>query len=1061
MPAVFAALLSLCALAAKPIPTTEPDYRIDSWDTEDGLPENSATAMIQDRAGHLWLGTLGGLVRSQGSKLERFDRSNWPQLPSERIVNLYLDAAGRMWASTTKGLVICDQSGWHVPDGWAGDLVRTFSERANGDLLITTADGLLLEWKDGWLRRLPLPPGHAEHGYFGHADEDGTWCVVGSDFIGHWDGHQWAAAPELGAGATGCCAASKGGMWLFALDERTLLRIQHGREAARLKLPERPGGFWGMSEDREGNVWICTMDRGVCCVSSSGEFRRWDTSNGLAADSTRFVFQDAEQNIWVGTSGGGVNRLKRKRFQTIGVSEGLPERSVHSVYASADGSLLFGTFGGGLVRLRDGKLESIPLPGWKGEKVYIQSVLADRSGRLWVGTFGQGLWLRESGTSRHIAPDQTGGRYVAMLFEDSRGRVWMDGGDGTVVYESGGFRSVQTHAQTRGDPFRFTQDAAGAVWAANRTGVFCYKDGALVELTNAGSKIRGTNVIYGDSRGALWIASEEAGLLCHRAGTITHVDPACGIPAAEVHAIIEDRLGALWMTSSRGLYRVSRDDLLAYSQDKRGPIAVTLFNRDDGLVGVEFSSDTQPLCTRDRDGRLWFATPHGAVVTDPATLRLNSRPPPIEIEAMTYRSGPRTASEIVVAPGESTADQIRLAGPFLRPPQLPAGSRWIEIHYAALSFAAPSKVRFQVKLEPVISDWQDVGNQRMAYYHEPPPGDYTFRVRAANNDGIWNTEGATLAFTVEPYYWQTAWFRAIIGCAVAVLAGAAGWALLRLRHRREMRLQRRRNELAHLSRVAMLGELSGSLTHELNQPLTAILANAQAAQRLLQRGPVERVELAEILSDIVDDDQRASEIIRRLRLLLKKGEITREPLDMNQVITDVLRLLRANLSSHDVSVRTDFEPHLPPVSGDRVQLQQVLLNLLMNAAESAGTSTNGDRSITVRTRRLNGTSVETSVIDHGGGIAADRIDRIFEPFFTTKPWGLGLGLSLCRTIVSAHGGRLSAANNPDGGAAFHVTLTAAGGGNEGDLPRPSSAKVVPGGHPEVDRGPAALPAVHP
>jgi signal transduction histidine kinase/ligand-binding sensor domain-containing protein len=1024
MPGIFVALLSLCALAAKPIATTEPGYRIDSWDTEDGLPENSATAMVQDRAGYLWLGTFGGLVRSEGSKLERFDSSNLPQLPSEAIVNLHLDAAGRMWISTANGLVIRDQSGWHKPEGWAGNFVRTFSERPNGDLLLTTFNGLVLEWTGGRLRQLPLPPGGAKDGYFGYADENGAWWVVRYDFIGHWDGRQWVRAQEFGRDAFACCAARDGGMWLFNWTGLTLHKYRHGREVTRIKLPENPGEFWDMSEDREGNVWICTQDRGVCLVSSSGELRRWDTSNGLAADSTRFVFQDAEQNIWVGTNGGGLNRLKRKRFQTIGTAQGLPERAVHSVFPTADGSLLIGTYGGGLVRMRDGALEPVSLPGWHGDRVNIQSVLADRAGRLWVGTFQQGLWLWESGKFRHIAPNQTGGDNVTMLFEDSRGRVWMDGSFGINVYEAGEFRPIATHRNTLGEAFRFTEDAAGTIWAANRSGVFRYdSSGAMIDLIDGGNRIRGVISIYGDAEGAVWIASDEAGLLCYREGKSTRIDAASGIPASDIHAMIEDRFGYLWMTSSRGLYRVKRDELLAYAEHKRCPLTVSLFNRDDGLVGVEFYSETQPQCARDRDGRLWFASPQGLVTVDPANVRLNSRPPPVEISAMTYRRANRSTEDTVVAPGNAAADQVRLVGPFTRPPLLPPGSRWIEIHFTALSFAAPSKVRYQVKLEPRL-DWQDVGNQRMTIYRELQPGNYVIHVRAANNDGVWNEAGTTLAFTVMPFYWQTAWFKSGMAFSVVGLVGATGWGFLRLRHRREMRLLRQRNEMAHLSRVAMLGELSGSMAHELNQPLAAILGNAQAARRMLERGPVEQSELCEILTDIIDQDKRAGEIITRLRLLLKKGEVNRQMLDMNELVGDVLRLLAANLSSQNVTVRTDLETGLPPVNGDRVQLQQVLLNLLMNAAESVAGGPDGERSITVRTRRFNGESVRTSVIDRGGGIAADRLESVFEPYFTTKSRGLGLGLAVCRTIVTAHGGTLTAANNPDRGAAFHVTLFA-------------------------------------
>lgn len=246
----------------------------------------------------------------------------------------------------------------------------------------------------------------------------------------------------------------------------------------------------------------------------------------------------------------------------------------------------------------------------------------------------------------------------------------------------------------------------------------------------------------------------------------------------------------------------------------------------------------------------------------------------------------------------------------------------------------------------------------------------------------------------------------------------------------EQELQEKRTELTHLSRAAILGELSGSLAHELNQPLTAILSNAQAARRFLARPDVDRTELTEILRDIVAADLHAGEVIRSLRLLLKKGEAQRQPLDLNEVVLDVLKLMRSELLNHHVTVETELAADLPTVHGDRVQLQQVLLNLVMNAADAMTGCEWSNRLLRVSTERSAGDSVQVTVRDHGRGIPADARERIFEPFFTTKPNGLGLGLVVCRSILLTHEGTLAAENHPDGGAVFHFTLPAARGKNQ-------------------------------
>jgi PAS domain S-box-containing protein len=238
----------------------------------------------------------------------------------------------------------------------------------------------------------------------------------------------------------------------------------------------------------------------------------------------------------------------------------------------------------------------------------------------------------------------------------------------------------------------------------------------------------------------------------------------------------------------------------------------------------------------------------------------------------------------------------------------------------------------------------------------------------------------------------------------------------------ELEAQQHRNEVAHLSRVAMLGELSGSLAHELNQPLTAILSNAQAAQRFLARPEIDRAELEAILRDIVEADEHAGEVIRSLRVLLKKGKVQRVPLQANEVVSEVLKLMRSDLLNHHVAVETDLADDLPTVRGDRVQLQQVLLNLVMNASDAMAGSEGLGRRLQVSTGRSAGDGVRVSVRDHGRGIPAEALERVFEPFFTTKPHGLGLGLAVCRSILVAHGGALSVENHPAGGAVFHFTL---------------------------------------
>jgi C4-dicarboxylate-specific signal transduction histidine kinase len=228
--------------------------------------------------------------------------------------------------------------------------------------------------------------------------------------------------------------------------------------------------------------------------------------------------------------------------------------------------------------------------------------------------------------------------------------------------------------------------------------------------------------------------------------------------------------------------------------------------------------------------------------------------------------------------------------------------------------------------------------------------------------------------------------------------------------------------LAHLARVGMVGELSGALAHELNQPLTAILSNAQAAKRMIENNPVDLTELRNVISDIIDDDARAGDVIRHLRALLKKDESRTEVIDINSVVARTLELTRSALTAQRVVIVTRFSGTPLLVKGDSVQLQQLLLNLVLNAAEAMAGVSRDSGALIVTTNSVNNELLQISVSDTGSGVPDAIKARLFDPFFSTKQSGLGLGLSICRAIAEKHGGQIHATNNPGHGATFHVSL---------------------------------------
>jgi PAS domain S-box-containing protein len=259
----------------------------------------------------------------------------------------------------------------------------------------------------------------------------------------------------------------------------------------------------------------------------------------------------------------------------------------------------------------------------------------------------------------------------------------------------------------------------------------------------------------------------------------------------------------------------------------------------------------------------------------------------------------------------------------------------------------------------------------------------------------------------------------------------------------ELELQEQRAELAHVARISTMGELAASLAHELNQPLTAILSNAQAALRFLRNKPVQMEEVREILQDIVQDNSRAGEVIRRMRALVKKEALEVISLDLASLLRDVGTLLHSDAILNNVQIKFEIDETLPPARGDKVQLQQVVLNLMLNAFDAMKECPVDEREVTLYLAGKDIGLLRVSVSDRGSGLSSDKLDKIFQPFYTTKREGLGMGLSICRSIMETHGGRLWAENNPDRGATFHFTVpVAAAAENESCSTEPTNVVAL-------------------
>jgi len=575
-------------------------------------------------------------------------------------------------------------------------------------------------------------------------------------------------------------------------------------------------------------------------------------------------------------------------------------------------------------------------------------------------------------------------------------------------------------------------DPHGGVWLGFESGSLArYRDGKIEFFSlNRGPHDGPVNGLLVNSDGAV-LAATTSGLFGWQNGKVQSLTVRNGLPCDVIYAVIFDKKSTLWLYAACGLIAISNAELQRWWKSPDTIVKSRLLDVFDGAQPM--STPDRPNVSLSPDGRLWFANENVVQMIDPDHLDGNPIPPPVHVEEM-------IADHKSYAPSDDIL--------------LPALTRNLEVDYTALSFVAPQKVRFRYKLEGHDSEWQNPGTRRQAFYSDLRPGNYRFRVIASNNDSVWNEEGATLAFSVATAWYQTWWFRgvslavfsALLWCAYRLrvrsieqrsqqlsLINAKLEAQIADRKRAEEALRQAQSDLAHANRVSSMGELTATLAHEVSQPIAATVMDAETCLRWLSRDQPDLEEARAAASSAAKAGKHASEVVNRVRLLFKKSSLQQELVAPNEVIREMLLLLHSEATRFDVLVRMELAADLPQVMGDRVQLQQVLMNLVMNSID-AMKDIDGSRELAIQSQRGEDGQVLISVSDTGVGLPPRESDKIFNAFFTTKIHGTGMGLRICRSIVESHGGRLWATDNSPRGAVFKFTVPIAPKGFPDETP---------------------------
>jgi signal transduction histidine kinase/ligand-binding sensor domain-containing protein len=805
---------------------THTEWSVRTWQTDDGLPNNSVTSVAQTSDGYLWVATFGHFARFDGVRFEEFTSKNIaPNLSAgARVGTLLEDSKSNLWLATVRGPVVRLNHG--VAQIFTNDAKlpiyspQAMVEDGEGGIWITYHGDAVCRIKDGVVTRFTPQDGLPERYDCTLArDNQGRIWFAKNGQAGLFRHGRFETLISTVGRDVRLARARAGGIWLCS--GRELFKVDDSGTLQSMGTfkSNTPGTDpTALLEDKNGAVWIGTATSGLFRYSN-GEFENVPTSHPFITG----LLEDHEGNLWVGTGGGGLDRIHPRAFALESEKTGSPAGTAQSICEDAAGAIWVVYQNGLLACQTNGNWRVISdQTNWPGIRATCVTTGPDDA--VWVGTKNHALIrLRPGQFTAWRGTDGFIGHVVCGLLAEDNGDLWVVEEDPNVVQRlrAGNWKTFALPPAS-GVPRALCQDAEKNLWIGTSKGYLLRIQNEVIsdETTNVSGMASPIRSLATSPDGSLWIGYAGWGLGRFKDNHFTRISTGQGLFNDFISQIIFDGRGWLWFGSDRGIFKARLRELNDYAEDRAARVLSIDYGEANGLPSLQASFGVSPNVLLDRHDRLWFPTLTALAVVSLDNLLENLRPPPVVLKQVVVDDQLIGAygGILPVAPAADLSDpQTRL--------RLPPGHRHLQFDFTALSFNAPGNAHFQYRLDGFDDGWIDAGTQRSVSYSRLPAGNYQFQVRAENSDGAWSAVRA-VRLSVLPFFWQTWWFR---------LAALALFTLLIIAVVRFVLSRRFQAELRALEKQAALDKERSRIAKDIHDDLGGSLTQIKLLFELTQR----------------------------------------------------------------------------------------------------------------------------------------------------------------------------------------------------------------------------------